>query len=581
MGVVMKKQLFFVLLMELLCFSFTAVQAQKMTVKDSDENVLMEVNDEGTIGSISLPVTSTALSIETNKLYNLNGSLIWNGDPLGTAGSAGGWTDDGTVVRLSNSSDMVGIGIASPALALDVKDSLGINGTRLLYLPDQTDFEGTLIVGDGGSSLDLSEIHSFGGKRNTAIGIGAFKKNTTGYQNTTIGTYTLWANTTGSNNTANGYEALNRNTTGSQNTACGGGALYFNTLGSYNTAYGTSAMWSNTEGNYNIGIGYGANYFNQTGSNNTIIGSGAGKGTTEHDKSGNIFIGYEAGYYETGDNKLYIENSNSSTPLIGGDFSANEVYLNGTVGIGNTTPSYKLDVGGSIGLTGSININNTQIVKLYDSTSILISNASPSSGTNNTIIGMDNYSSGGSGIRGSGNIAIGTGVLSTGGWRDSVTAIGYNADITVSDVVNSTVIGAGAQVSTSNKVVIGNGSVTSIGGYAAWTNYSDKRLKENIEYRDNLGLNFILKLKTASFNYKDDKNKRRRDGLIAQDVEAVLEELGVEFSGLVVDDDEKQTMNLSYGKFVLPLINAIKEQQQTISSLEVRLEKLESIINEQ
>ena len=74
----------------ILCVFASIAFGQKMTVKDSDSNILMEVNDEGNIGSITLPDTNTALGSQTNKLYNLNGSLIWNGTALGAAGSAGG-----------------------------------------------------------------------------------------------------------------------------------------------------------------------------------------------------------------------------------------------------------------------------------------------------------------------------------------------------------------------------------------------------------------------------------------------------------------------------------------------------------
>jgi hypothetical protein len=65
----------------LLCLCGTGF-SQKMTVKDDDNHMLMEVNDEGTMGSISLPDTNAALGSQANKLYNLNGSLIWNGNPL-------------------------------------------------------------------------------------------------------------------------------------------------------------------------------------------------------------------------------------------------------------------------------------------------------------------------------------------------------------------------------------------------------------------------------------------------------------------------------------------------------------------
>jgi len=62
------------------------------------------------------------------------------------------------------------------------------------------------------------------------------------------------------------------------------------------------------------------------------------KGGALHSKSGNVLIGYQAGYSETGSNKLYIDNSNTASPLIGGDFSTNEVAVNGKLGVGVTSP---------------------------------------------------------------------------------------------------------------------------------------------------------------------------------------------------------------------------------------------------
>ena len=353
--------------------------AQKMTVKDSDLHVLMEVNDEGDVGSITLP-SGSAPGTTTNKLYNVGGALYWNGSQLGTAGSGGGWTDDGTVVRLSTGTDKVGIGVTTPAYPLDVDSTIGISNTQVLYRPNQSKFTGTLYLGNGGSSL--SHTSGDDGEDNTAVGIGALNANTTGYRNTASGSYSMYKNTTGysntaiganalysntegddntalgysalykntegHSNTASGKQALGNNTTGEGNTASGSHSLRFNTTGYENTAVGSGALFSNTTGNYNTGIGYYANAYNQAGSRNTIIGYQAGYATPFYDKSGNVFIGYQAGYNETGDNKLYIENSNSPTPLIGGDFSANEIYLNGNVGIGKTSPDSELDVNGEI-----------------------------------------------------------------------------------------------------------------------------------------------------------------------------------------------------------------------------------------
>jgi trimeric autotransporter adhesin len=100
-----------------------------------------------------------------------------------------------------------------------------------------------------------------------------------------------------------------------------------------------------------------------------------------------------------------------------------------------------------------------------------------------------------------------------------------------------------------------------------------------------MGLDFVEKLRTASFNYRADENKRRRDGLIAQDVEQALADLGLEFSGLIIDGDKEGTMNLSYNEFVIPLINAVQElskqsneRAKRINELEERLAKIEAVL---
>jgi hypothetical protein len=139
-------------------------------------------------------------------------------------------------------------------------------------------------------------------------------------------------------NTGIGINALNDNISGTENSIIGYGAGEYNTSGSFNTMFGSFAGRLNTIGENNINIGTRANFNNQTGSNNTIIGNEAGRGVSAHSKSGNIFIGYRAGYNETGDNKLYIANSATLTPLIGGDFSAGLVEINGTLKITGGTP---------------------------------------------------------------------------------------------------------------------------------------------------------------------------------------------------------------------------------------------------
>lgn len=191
------------------------------------------------------------------------------------------------------------------------------------------------------------------GYYNTAIGIYSLSANTTGISNSAYGAFSLWKNTSGGSNTANGQGALYSNTTGRNNTAIGTSSLYSNTTGEFNTATGASslginttgyeniaigntALYENTSGHENIAIGNAANFYNQEGSKNTIIGDEAGKGTDNHNKSGNIFLGYRAGYNEITDNNLYIENSASATPLIYGDFDADSVKIHGELKVSST-----------------------------------------------------------------------------------------------------------------------------------------------------------------------------------------------------------------------------------------------------
>ncbi|MFC1569333.1 hypothetical protein ACFL4L_03795, partial [bacterium] len=246
---------------------------------------LLEVNGAIKLGSTSNTNTGT-IRWSGSDFEGYNGT-VWQSL---TADSSSGWRDDGGVVRLSTLTDKVGIGISSPAFALDVKDSLGINGARLLYLPDQTDFNGTLYIGDGGGSLSHTSYTD--GKYNTAFGIGSLNANTNGTSNTASGYRALYSNTTGSCNTASGYISLYSNTIGYSNTASGYGALYTNTEGYKNTAIGDSSLYWNTIGDYNTASGYQALYSNAQGHHNTGNGSQALYSNFSGDY--NTAIGYRA-----------------------------------------------------------------------------------------------------------------------------------------------------------------------------------------------------------------------------------------------------------------------------------------------
>jgi hypothetical protein len=224
------------------------------------------------------------------------------------------------------------------------------NGFHTLY----TNTSGYANTANGARSLELNTT----GHSNTANGSFALTSNTTGFENTANGVSALGDNTTGSNNTANGYWALNNNTTGSNNTANGFESLRSNVFGDYNTANGTQALYSAYLGSNSTAYGYQALYSNEVGNQNTAIGTQA---LYNAQGSRNVALGYKAGYFETGSNRLYIANSDTTTPLIYGNFSAPSLTLNATTAInGNTL------VNGSLVVTGGNVIVNSAVVHASD-----------------------------------------------------------------------------------------------------------------------------------------------------------------------------------------------------------------------
>jgi type IV secretory pathway TrbF-like protein len=168
------------------------------------------------------------------------------------------------------------------------------------------------------------------GNYNNAVGGSALLSNTTGYSNNAIGDEALRANTTGANNVAVGDLALSQNTSGSFNSSIGTNSLQQNTTGVSNIAFGYNSLSKNTTGQYNVSLGSWTLRENLIGNNNTAVGYSAGYSSVG---SGNVFLGYQVGFSETGSNKLYIDNSNTSSPLIYGEFDNNLLRVNGALNI--------------------------------------------------------------------------------------------------------------------------------------------------------------------------------------------------------------------------------------------------------
>lgn len=196
-----------------------------------------------------------------------------------------------------------------------------------------------------------------------------------------------------------------------------------------------------------------------------------------------------------------------------------------------------------------------------------------SSGLNNTAIGYESMSND---ISGNENTAVGSNTLQTNSSGTNITCVGYGSDVSMDGLTNSSSFGNGAIVTGSNQVMIGNSDVTTIGGYANWSNLSDGRYKVNIQ--ENVkGLEFINKLRPVTYQINKDKlDENIKTGLIAQEVEVVANEINYIFDGVIKPQNETDHYKISYSTFIAPLIKAIQEQQLMIESLREEIKILKS-----
>jgi len=145
-------------------------------------------------------------------------------------------------------------------------------------------------------------------------------------------------------------------------------------------------------------------------------------------------------------------------------------------------------------------------------------------------------------------------------------------------VIESIVTGSQfpALVVTGNETITGTltigtpSSAATLGGISAQgdirtdgnvTAYSDIRVKENIINIDS-ALEKVLKLRGVYYTRKDQEDKKRNIGVIAQEVEDILPEV------VFTDDSENKNKSVAYGNIIALLIEAIKEQNEQIKKLQ-------------
>jgi hypothetical protein len=327
------------------------------------------------------------------------------------------------------------------------------------------------------------------------------------------------SNTTGSSNVAIGTGTLLLNQTGGSNTAIGRESLLNNTVGS-NSALGDLTLRQNTTGERNCAFGAQALYNNTTGQKNIGIGVSSGRQNTTG--SSNVYIGDFSGYY-------------------------------------NQTTSNNTSVGDS-----ALNSNTT--------------------GSNNT-------------------------------------AIGYRAAFTTSNGSNNTYVGSNSEASASNQVQLGDTSTTV---YVTGTVQTRSDIQDKTDIRDTeLGLDFINKIRPVDYKWdyredykseqpdrnnfetqelfddaikkyiednklsnikKDGSKKRTRyhHGVIAQEVQQVIQETGIDFGGFQDHSIKgwETIMSIGYEEFIAPMIKAIQELSDKNKNLESKIAAIESNLNQ-
>lgn len=454
---------------------------------------------------------------------------------------------------------------------------------------------------------------------NTALGVNAFQSNIGGWASVGVGYSALSSNTTGSYCAAVGYLALSHNTLGYSNTAIGAQTLYSNTTGMNNTGLGSGCLYNNTSGNNNTAVGYALNV-NTSGTGNTGVGMYALNNNSTGNS--NVAIGSFA---------LYYSGAASNLVAVGDSALANNTAMyNTAVGsktlAATTTGAYNTALGYQ-----SLFTNTTGYYNVASGHQALYSNQT--GGYNvayggsalyyNT--GNNNSASGAFALyyntNGSANTAYGLEALLNNTTGSYNTGIGQLAGPTSGNLSNTTAIGYDAAPSASNSVVIGNTSVTSIGGQVQWTAFSDGRYKKNIT-QNVPGLAFINKLTPITYNldvegietvrHKNAQSPQGPNGttlasaadnpamkqamkeqsavlytgFVAQDVDKAAQSIGYHFSGVDKPKDDQQSFyGLRYSEFVVPLVKAVQELsaqndslKQANAQLSQRLDQIEQVL---
>jgi hypothetical protein len=324
---------------------------------------VMTGNDNTAIGRIAgHDLTSGTHNNFIGYFAGANATTATNTIAIGTTALSSGvltGTDNIAIGRLAGNDLTSGaynnfIGYTSGANATTGKYNVAIG-----YAPINTGVltgDDNIAIGRlAGQDLTSGEYNFFGGysaglnatTANYSVAIGSSAIGTgvmTGTDNTAIGQSAGNDLTSGTYNNFMGYRAGYNATEANNTIAIGKNAIGLGVLtGDDNVAIGQFAGYDLTSGASNVFVGYSAGGNVTTGADNTFLGPAAGDALTTG--SNNIIIGHDAAASAVDvSNEITLGDANITDVRIPGV----GFYINGgDVGIGQTSPSAKLDIVGT------------------------------------------------------------------------------------------------------------------------------------------------------------------------------------------------------------------------------------------
>lgn len=280
--------------------------------KGGNNNIAIGIN-----GMYKNQNASSNIAIGNNTLYNFSSDVNSVGYGFNIAIGDSALYENSTGIGLiaigygalkNITSDFVGGGQEYPDIAL---------GNGALYFNKTGG--ANIAIGTNSLANHQSAVYS------VAIGAASLMNLTNGYSNIAIGRASMGEFKQGSENIGIGEKTL-LFSSGDKNVAIGNLSQYggFDAYSYNNTSIGYYSLRRVNGGMNNTAIGSNVLFSNTSGSNNTVIGDSALYNNINGNN--NVSIGYHAGFYETGNNKLYIA-ADSDRTIIYGDMSTGQVLL--------------------------------------------------------------------------------------------------------------------------------------------------------------------------------------------------------------------------------------------------------------